>query len=73
MILANEVIGDQALVREIVRHIEGRPAQVRIVAPALVKSPLDLAAGDVDDEIDEPAPTRSLDRGVRPERDRGHG
>lgn len=52
MILANEVIGDQALVREIVRHTEGRPAQARIVAPALVKSPLDLAAGDVDDEID---------------------
>jgi hypothetical protein len=53
VILANEVIGDQALVREIVRHTEGRPAQARIVAPALVKSPLDLAAGDVDDEIDD--------------------
>jgi hypothetical protein len=53
VILANEVIGDQALVREIVRHTKGRPAQARIVAPALVKSPLDLAAGDVDDEIDE--------------------
>jgi hypothetical protein len=47
------VIGNQALVGEIVRHVEGRPAQVRIVAPALVKSPLDLAAGDVDDEIDD--------------------
>jgi hypothetical protein len=53
VILANEVIGDQALVREIVRHTKGRPAKARIVAPALVKSPLDLAAGDVDDEIDE--------------------
>jgi len=53
VILANEVIGDQALVREIVRHTKGRPAQARIVAPALVKSPLDLAAGDVDDEIAE--------------------
>jgi hypothetical protein len=53
VILANEVIGDQALVREIVRHVEGRPTQIRIVAPALVKSPLDLAAGDVDDEIDD--------------------
>jgi hypothetical protein len=51
VILANEVIGDQALVREIVRHTKGRPAQARIVAPALVKSPLDLAAGDVDEEI----------------------
>ena len=53
MILANEAIGDQALVREIVRHTQGRPAQARIVAPAIVKSPLDLAAGDVDDEITE--------------------
>src|SRR5688500_13850710 len=53
VILANEVIGDQALVREIARHTEGRPARVRIVAPALVKSPLDLAAGDVDDEIED--------------------
>jgi hypothetical protein len=53
VILANEVIGDQALVREIVRHAEGRPAQVRIVVPARVKSPLDLAAGDVDDQIEE--------------------
>jgi hypothetical protein len=53
VVLANEVIGDQALVREVVRHVEGRPTQIRIVAPALVKSPLDLAAGDVDDEIDD--------------------
>jgi hypothetical protein len=51
VILANEAIGDQALVREIVRHTQGRPAQARIVTPARVKSPLDLAAGDVDDEI----------------------
>jgi len=51
LILANEVIGDDALVHEIMRHVEGRPAQVRIVSPAIVESPLDLAAGDVDDEI----------------------
>ena len=53
VILANEAIGDPALVREIVRHTHGRPAQARIVAPAIVKSPLDLAAGDVDDDIAE--------------------
>jgi hypothetical protein len=53
LILANEVIGDDALVREIMRHVEGRPAEVRIVSPAIVESPLDLAAGDVDDEIEE--------------------
>jgi hypothetical protein len=51
VILANEAIGDPALAREIARHTSGRPAKARIVAPALVKSPLDLAAGDVDDEI----------------------
>jgi hypothetical protein len=53
VILANEVIGDEALVREILRHTKGREAEVRIVAPPTVKSPLDLAAGDVDDEIEE--------------------
>ena len=53
VILANEVIGNQALVREIERHTEGRPARARIVFPARVKSPLDLAAGDVDDEIED--------------------
>lgn len=53
VILANEVIGDEALVREILRHTKGREAEVRIVAPASVKSPLDLAAGDVDDDIGE--------------------
>jgi hypothetical protein len=53
VILANEVIGDEALVQEILRHTKGREAEVRIVAPATVKSPLDLATGDVDDDIDE--------------------
>jgi hypothetical protein len=52
LILANEAIGDEGLVNEIVRHTEGRPAQARIVAPALVKSPLALAAGAVDDDIE---------------------
>jgi hypothetical protein len=62
VILANEVIGDQALVREIVRHTKGRPAEARIVAPALVKSRLDLAAGDVDDQIEEAH--RRLERSI---------
>ena len=52
LILANEAVGDEALVREIVRHTEGRRAEARIVAPALVDSPLALAAGDVDDDIE---------------------
>lgn len=53
LILAGDVIGDEALVREILRHTEGRQAHAHIVAPARVKSPLDLAAGDVDDEIED--------------------
>jgi hypothetical protein len=53
LILANEVIGDEALVQEILRHTEGQDAEALIVAPALVDSPLDLAAGDVDDDIQE--------------------
>jgi hypothetical protein len=52
LILANEAIGDEGLVKEIVRHTEGRSAEARIVAPALVDSPLALAAGDVDDDIE---------------------
>lgn len=50
LILANEAIGDETFLREIRRHIEGRPAEVRIVAPTLVKSGLDVLTGDVDDE-----------------------
>jgi hypothetical protein len=53
LILADAVIGDEALVREIARHTEGRRAAVRIVAPTLVASPLDVATGDVDDEMQE--------------------
>lgn len=52
VILANEVIGDEALVREILRHTEGQRVEVLIVAPAEVDSPLDLAAGDVDEGIE---------------------
>jgi hypothetical protein len=53
LILAGDVIGDERLVREIVRHAEGRTAEARIVAPARVKSPLALAAGDVDEDIED--------------------
>jgi hypothetical protein len=62
VILANEAIGDEALVREILRHAEGRQAEARIVAPTLVRSPLDLAAGDVDDDIEEAR--RRLDESI---------
>jgi hypothetical protein len=52
LILAEDVIGDESLVHEIVRHAAGRAVEVRIVAPPRVKSPLALAAGDVDDDIE---------------------
>jgi hypothetical protein len=51
VILANEAIGNDALVKEIQQHVSGRQAEALVVAPAIVESPLDLAAGDVDDDI----------------------
>jgi hypothetical protein len=53
VILANDVIGDEALVREIKRHVDGRQAEALVVAPAIVESPLDLAAGAVDADIEQ--------------------
>jgi hypothetical protein len=52
LVLANEAVGSGRLVDEIVARA-GDPdkAAVMIVSPALVSSPLDLAAGDVDDDI----------------------
>ena len=49
--LANEVIGRGQLVEEVLRRADH--AELMIVSPARVASPLDLAAGDVDDDIDE--------------------
>jgi hypothetical protein len=62
VIVADEAIGDESLVREVLRHTKGRPSEVMIVAPALVTSPLDLAAGDVDDDISEAR--RRLDESI---------
>jgi hypothetical protein len=50
LILANEAIGDEMLLREIRHHIEGRRSEVKVMAPTLVKSGLDVLTGDVDDE-----------------------
>jgi len=47
VVLANEAVGGERLVEEIVRHA-GAGAEARIVSPTLVESPLDLAAGDID-------------------------
>jgi hypothetical protein len=51
VIVANEAIGGDPLVQEIRRHLGGAQAEALVVAPAIVESPLDLAAGDVDDDI----------------------
>jgi hypothetical protein len=48
-VVANEAVGGRPLVDEILARADG--AEVMIVSPALVASPLDLAAGDVDDDI----------------------
>ncbi len=53
LVLANEAVGGERLVEEIAARVgDSGSATVRIVSPALVASPLDLAAGDVDDEIE---------------------
>jgi hypothetical protein len=52
-VLANEAVGGERLVEEILKRTDSGRAEVRIVSPALVASPLDLAAGDVDDDISE--------------------
>jgi hypothetical protein len=51
LVVANEVVGGRELVDEIVKRASDGAAQVRIVAPALVSSPLKLGAGEVDDAI----------------------
>src|SRR5688572_23180528 len=54
LVVADEVLGGSELLDEVARRLgPNADAEVMIVSPALVASPLDLAAGDVDDEIEE--------------------
>jgi hypothetical protein len=53
LVVANDVVGGHRLVDEIVRRAQDGAAEVRIVAPALVDSPLKLGAGEVDDSIED--------------------
>jgi hypothetical protein len=53
LVVANEVVGGSRLVEEVVRRARARAAQVRIVSPALVDSPLKLGAGEVDEAIED--------------------
>ncbi len=63
LVVANEVIGADRLVEEVTKHAgPGCDAEAMIVAPTLVKSPLDLAAGDIDD--DRAAAGRRMDASI---------
>src|SRR5918992_4949240 len=53
LVVANEVVGGSRLVDEVVRRARDGAAQVKIVSPALVDSPLKLGAGEVDDAIED--------------------
>jgi hypothetical protein len=62
LVVANETVGGRELLQEIERHTKGRRAEIKVVAPALVESPLKHAFGDVD-EAREKARAR-LERSV---------
>jgi hypothetical protein len=49
LVVANETVGARELIEEIARRTKGRKAEVKIVAPALVKSPVKYALADVDE------------------------
>ena len=51
LVIATESVGADELEAELRRHAAGREAQVRIVAPAIVETAFQHAAGDVDDAI----------------------
>ena len=70
LVIANEAVGGDQLVEEIAKRAGDMDnAEVMIVSPARVASPLDLAAGDVDDEIEEAG--RRLEASVGALRERG--
>ena len=68
--VANAAVGGDRLVDEVVKRIgDPETAKAMIVSPARVSSPLDLAAGDVDDDIE--AARGRLDAAVQALRQRG--
>jgi hypothetical protein len=70
IVVANEVLGGDQLLDEVTRHVgDNVNAEVMVVSPALVGSPLDLAAGNVDDDIS--AARRRLEASVRALQQRG--
>jgi hypothetical protein len=70
LVAASEVLGGDELLDELTPHLGGNgDTDVLIVSPALVKSPLDLAAGDVDDDISDAG--RRLEASIRALREKG--
>jgi hypothetical protein len=53
LVVANETVGGRALLKEIARKIEGHPAEVLVIAPALVSSRIKYGLGDVDEAVEE--------------------
>ena len=51
LVIATESVGPEELEQELRNHAAGRTAEVRLVAPAVVESAFQHAAGDVDDAI----------------------
>jgi hypothetical protein len=49
LVIANETVGGRELLEEIKRHTEGRQAELKVIAPALVDSRLKQAFGEVDE------------------------
>lgn len=49
LVVANETVGGWELLEEIKRHVQGRQAEIKVVAPSLVGSRLKQAFGDVDE------------------------
>jgi hypothetical protein len=49
LVVANETVGGRELLEEIARRPQGRRSEVLVIAPALVKSPVKYALGDVDE------------------------
>src|SRR5687768_2363659 len=70
IVVANEVLGGTELLDQVTGHLgETANAEVMVVSPALVGSRLDLAAGNVDDDISEAH--RRLEASVRALQQRG--
>jgi hypothetical protein len=53
LVVANETVAGKALLDEIAKRVRERPTEVRVVAPALIRSRVKQALGDVDKAREE--------------------